>query len=84
MAEERTPEHPPADGRRTVRARWARLSRSHFRTLAAALLCAGAGAAYAYFVGCRTGSCPLTSSVWSASLYGAFVGAVAGWPARAR
>jgi hypothetical protein len=59
-------------------------SRSHLRTGTFAVLGAVAAAAYAYFVGCRTGTCPITSSVWSASLYGAFVGAVAGWPGRAR
>jgi hypothetical protein len=83
MTEERPPEHLAADGRRGGISPWARLSRSHARTLVAALLCGGVAAAYAYFVGCRTGSCPITASVWSASLYGALVGAVAGWPARA-
>jgi Family of unknown function (DUF6132) len=60
------------------------LSRSHLRTALAAALGAGLGAAYAYFVGCRTGTCPLTSSVWTAALYGGIVGALAGWPSRAR
>lgn len=66
-----------------MRSLWARLSRSHARTAAGAVLCAGAAAAYAHFVGCKTGTCPLTSSVWTASLYGAFVGALLGWPDRA-
>lgn len=61
-----------------------RLRTSHWRTALGALAGAAAGALYAHFVGCRTGTCPLTSNVWSAGLYGAFVGAVAGWPARAR
>ena len=43
---------------------------------------AAAGAAYAHFIGCRTGTCPLTSNVWVAALYGGGVGAVIGWPAR--
>ena len=63
--------------------RWGRLSRSPLR----ALLAAGAGAAgmaaYAHFIGCRTGTCPLTSNVWIASLYGAVVGTLVGWPRRA-
>jgi hypothetical protein len=59
-------------------------SRSHLRTGIFVALGAASAAAYAYFVGCRTGTCPLTSNVWTASLYGAFVGAVAGWPNRAR
>ena len=60
----------------------ARLSRSHARTAIVASLGAIAAAAYAHFIGCKTGTCFLTSSVWSASAFGAFVGAVAGWPPR--
>jgi outer membrane lipoprotein SlyB len=63
--------------------RLSRLRTSHWRTALGAVAGAAAGALYAHFVGCRTGTCPLTSSVWGAGLYGAFVGAVAGWPARA-
>ncbi len=63
---------------------WARRWRSHYRTLAVALVGAGVGAAYAHFVGCRTGTCPITSSVWTAALYGGGVGALAGWPSRRR
>ena len=59
-----------------------RLARSHWRTALGALLGAGGGAAYAHFIGCRSGTCPLTSNVWTAGLYGAFVGAIAGWPNR--
>ncbi len=63
---------------------WRRLSRSHARAVAAGLLGAGAAAAYAHFVGCRTGTCPLTSNVWVATIYGGAVGALVGWPSRAR
>lgn len=63
---------------------WHRLSRSRYRGLAAAALGAILGAAYAHFIGCRTGTCPLTSSVWTAGLYGAAVGGLAGWPGRDR
>ncbi len=56
--------------------------RSHARTIISALVGAVAAAAYAHLVGCRTGTCPLTSSVWTAALYGAAVGGIAGWPAR--
>jgi hypothetical protein len=59
---------------------WRRLWRSPVRAGAAALLGAGASAAYAHFIGCRTGTCPLTSNVWVASLYGGVVGAIVGWP----
>jgi outer membrane lipoprotein SlyB len=64
--------------------RWGRLSRSHARTALVAFVGAAAGGAYAYFIGCKTGTCPLTSSVWTASVYGALVGGVLGWPNRAR
>jgi uncharacterized membrane protein YsdA (DUF1294 family) len=63
---------------------WARLSRSHARAAVAAILGGAAGAAYAHFVGCRTGTCPLTSNVWVASMYGGAVGAILGWPSRRR
>lgn len=63
-------------------ARWRRLRGTHLRTAVSAGLGAAAGAAYAHFVGCKTGTCPITSSVWTASLYGAAVGALAGWPPR--
>ncbi len=67
-----------------ARAFWHWFSRSHVRTLAVAVAGASAAAAYAHFVGCRTGTCPLTSNVWTASLYGGAVGALLGWPARGR
>ena len=43
-------------------------------------LVAGAALGYGYYrlVGCGTGTCPITSNPWIASLYGALVGAVAG------
>lgn len=63
-------------------AAWQRLWRSPARAALAAFAGAGVAAAYAHFVGCRTGTCPLTSSVWTASLYGGLVGAIAGWPER--
>lgn len=61
---------------------WRRLARSRRRGLATAALGAALGAAYAHFIGCRTGTCPLTSSAWAAGLYGALVGGLAGWPGR--
>jgi hypothetical protein len=63
--------------------RW-RALRPFVPTVLVALAAAGVGAAYAHFVGCRTGTCPITSSAWRASLYGASVGVVAAWPARRR
>jgi hypothetical protein len=79
-----TPTTPHADAtpESALRRGWRRFSRSHLRTLAGAALGVAVAAGYAYFVGCRTGTCPLTSSVWTASAYGAIVGAFAAWPAR--
>ncbi|OGV01723.1 MAG: hypothetical protein A3J84_05730 [Ignavibacteria bacterium RIFOXYA2_FULL_37_17] len=34
------------------------------------------GYAYYYFIGCRTGSCPITGSPYISTLYGALVGLV--------
>jgi hypothetical protein len=61
-----------------------RLRRAHAVTAAAVLIGATGMAAYAHFVGCRTGTCPITSNVWTASLYGAVVGLVAFWPSSPR
>jgi hypothetical protein len=36
---------------------------------------AGGGAAYAHYVGCLTGSCPITSNPLTAALFGAIFGA---------
>jgi hypothetical protein len=49
-------------------------------TIAAAMLGATAGYAYYYFIGCSSGSCPITSSPWISTLYGAGMGLVAGMP----
>jgi uncharacterized protein DUF6132 len=59
-----------------------RLARSHWRTALGAVLGAGAGAAYASFVGCRTGTCPLTSNVSTAALFFGFAGGLVGWPGK--
>jgi len=53
-------------------------------TAAAVVLGAMLGGLYAHFIGCRTGTCPITSSVRNASLYGGFVGLVIAWPGRRR
>ncbi len=45
---------------------------------------ATAGGLYAYFIGCRTGTGPITSSVPLSSAYGALIGLVVGWPGRGR
>lgn len=58
----------------------ARLRRFRF-TAVAALLGAGLAGAYAHFFGCN-GTCPITSSVWTAALYGGGVGLLVAWPSR--
>lgn len=60
-----------------------KLLRGRARALVVGGVLAAAGAGYAHFVGCSTGSCPLTSSVWRMALYGFLVGVLAGWPPRA-
>jgi hypothetical protein len=40
------------------------------------LLGGAAGYGYYKFIGCRTGSCPITSSPWISTLYGALVGSL--------
>jgi hypothetical protein len=64
------------------RSRWERFTRSPLRAAGGALAGAALMAAYAHFIGCRTGTCLLTSNVWIASIYGAVVGALVGWPGR--
>jgi len=53
------------------------LARSPWRTALGVLLGAAGGAAYAHFVGCHTGTCPLTGNVWTAALFFGFTGGVA-------
>jgi len=54
--------------------------RRHARTALGFAAGAIGGALYAHFVGCRTGTCPLTSSVWSAGLFFGVTGAIVGMP----
>jgi hypothetical protein len=42
----------------------------------------GAGYAYYYFIGCRTGSCPITSNPFISTLYGMLMGMVLGFDTR--
>lgn len=41
-----------------------------------------AGFAYYYFVGCKTGTCPITSSPVISTLYGSAMGLLLGWPSK--
>ncbi len=38
------------------------------------------GYGYYYFIGCSSGSCPITSKWYSSTLYGALLGLIAGFP----
>ena len=40
------------------------------------LLGALGGFAYYYFVGCRTGSCPISGNPWISTMYGAAMGLI--------
>jgi len=72
------PEAPdlPTRGRRL--ARW--LRDGGWKAIAGAAAGAGLLATYSFFVGCRTGTCLLTSDVRTATLVGALVGLISAWP----
>jgi len=38
-----------------------------------------AGLSYQHFIGCRTGTCPITSNAWISTLYGALMGVIVSW-----
>lgn len=46
----------------------------HYKTLLAMAFGAGVGMLYARLTRCSTGTCPLTSNVWTAGLFGAAIG----------
>ena len=52
--------------------------------VAAVVLGAVAGYLYYHFVGCRTGTCYITSNPWRSSLYGAVLGGLLAWPSGAK
>ena len=43
---------------------------------------AGLGFAYYYFIGCRTGSCPISSNPYISTIYGAFIGLILALPSK--
>lgn len=53
-----------------MNARWKKWRRPILFTLGGAL----AGFAYYYFIGCASGSCPITSNPFSATIYAAVMG----------
>ena len=40
---------------------------------------AALGFSYYYFIGCRTGSCPITSNPYISTVYGAIIGLLIAW-----
>ncbi len=56
----------------------------HWRTVLGVVVGAGAGAAYAHFIGCRTGTCAITGNVWTAATFFGLTGGVVAMPERDR
>jgi hypothetical protein len=52
-----------------------------WKALAGAAAGASLLAAYSHFIGCRTGTCVLTSNVPTATVFGGLVGLITAWPA---
>lgn len=52
------------------------MGRATLLTIVAILLGAAAGYAYYHFVGCATGTCPITSNPYISTGYGALLGLV--------
>jgi hypothetical protein len=67
--------------RKAVTAVWSDLSPGKRRALriAASMLLGGIGGfAYYWFVGCSTGTCPITSNPWISTAWGAGIGGLMG------
>jgi hypothetical protein len=54
----------------------------NIRTVASVLVGALTGFGYYHFVGCRTGSCPITGNPYISTLYGAMMGLIFVFPSR--
>ena len=52
------------------------MTRTSLLTVAAVLIGAAGGYAYYHFVGCSTGTCPITSNPYISTGYGALLGLV--------
>ena len=63
---------------------WKRIWNSPWRAAMFAAGGAAAGLVYWELVGCRTGTCALTSSAWRSAAYFGLVAAVVGMPSRRR
>lgn len=52
--------------------------RTHYPALLGVILGIGGGYLYYYFIGCSSGSCPLTSNPWMSMLWGGLMGFLLG------
>ncbi len=52
------------------------------RRVAPVLIGAALGYAYYYFIGCRTGSCPISSNPYISTIYGAVAGLILALPSK--
>jgi hypothetical protein len=50
------------------------VKRNTLLAISGIIIGAAGGFMYYYFIGCRTGTCPITSSPWISTLWGAAVG----------
>ncbi len=56
---------------------WEKIKKQNFKKLALGVVIGGlAGYAYYYFIGCTSGTCPITSNPLNSILYGSFAGIV--------
>jgi hypothetical protein len=55
------------------------MGRRMIKGIIGAVIGAGLGFLYYKLVGCRTGTCPITSNPWISSIYGAVVGLIIGF-----
>ncbi len=42
------------------------------------------GYAYYYFIGCNTGTCPITSNPFISTFYGGLLGGIFAWPSKSK
>ena len=52
------------------------VARSRMKRFALPVLGALGGFAYYYFIGCSSGTCPISSNPWASTAYGTLIGAV--------
>jgi uncharacterized membrane protein YjjB (DUF3815 family) len=54
----------------------------YLRVVVFAILGATFGYLYYYFIGCQSGSCPITSKWYNSTLYGMVMGIILGFPSK--